>query len=224
MTAGQEDRFSLFLTVEAACQRHQAVWDTDFPAFAQAFAKFQEHVAEIGRLAADQRSAIRGATRQKIRTRRAMEDSARQLGGALAAWAEVNGQQPLAERVYLSRNAWHKLRDTVCLTRASLILKEGRARLADVADYGVTESLLDELAERSDAYRAELAGPRAAINTRKAATAGLTTHIAAASKVLRTRMDRLMPLLAAAHPAFGTDYQNSRILVDSGGRKRSGKG
>ena len=164
MTAGQEDRFSLFLTVEAACQRHQAVWDTDFPAFAQAFAKFQEHVAEIGRLAADQRSAIRGATRQKVRTRRAMED---------------------------------------------------------VADYGVTESLLDELAERCDAYRAELAGPRAAINTRKAATAGLSTHIAAASKVLRTRMDRLMPLLAAAHPTFGTDYRNSRILVDSGGRKRA---
>ena len=53
MTAGQEDRFSLFLTVEAACQRHQAVWDTDFPAFAQAFAKFQEHVAEIGRLTND---------------------------------------------------------------------------------------------------------------------------------------------------------------------------
>ena len=101
MTAGQEDRFSLFLTVEAACQRHQAVWDTDFPAFAQAFAKFQEHVAEIGRLAADQRSAIRGTTRQKVRTRRAMEDRARQLGGALAAWAEVNGQHrarlPVAE-------------------------------------------------------------------------------------------------------------------------------
>ncbi|MCB1065337.1 MAG: hypothetical protein KDN20_20780, partial [Verrucomicrobiae bacterium] len=91
--------FSLFLTVEAACQRHQSVWDTDFPAFAQAFAKFQEHVAEIRQLAADQRSAVRGATRQKVRTRRAMEDRARQLGGALAAWAEVNGQQPLAERV-----------------------------------------------------------------------------------------------------------------------------
>jgi uncharacterized protein YfaA (DUF2138 family) len=49
----------------------------------------------------------------------------------------------------------------------------------------------------------------------------ISTHIAAASKVLRTRMDRLMPLLATAHPAFGTDYWNSRILVDSSGRKRA---
>lgn len=224
MTSGQEDRLSMFLTVEAACQRHQAVWETGSPAFAQAFAEFQEHLAEIRRLSRDQRSAVRGAARQKSRARRAMESSAHRLGGALSAWAVVNGQQQLAERVHLSPNAWRKLRDTVSLTRASLILKEGRARLDDLADYGVTEPALDELSGLIDAYRAELAGPRAAIITRKGATAGLRTRFAAASGLLRARMDALLPLLAASHPAFGADYRHARIIVDSGGQRRPVEG
>ncbi|MCB1091285.1 MAG: hypothetical protein KDL87_07135 [Verrucomicrobiae bacterium] len=219
MTDGQEDRLSMFLAVEAACQRHRALWETERPAFARAFADFQGRVAEIRRLSDAQHSVVRAAKRQKSKARRAMEDSAHMLGGALSAWATVNGENRLAERAYLSRNAWLKLRDTVCLTRASLILKEGRSRLADLGDYGVTGPLLDDLEARIETYRTELAAPRMAIFTRKGATSGLKAGIAAASELLRTQLDKLMPILAADHPAFGTDYRNARVIVGSGGGK-----
>ena len=97
--------------------------------------------------------------------------------------------------------------------------RSGRSRLADLGDYGVTGPLLDDLEARIETYRTELAAPRMAIVTRKGATSGLKAGIAAASDLLRTQLDKLMPILAADHPAFGTDYRNARVIVDSGGGK-----
>ena len=76
----------------------------------------------------------------------------------------------------------------------------------------------EPLGDAIDAYHAQIVAPRTAIIDRKAATSTLAAAFDAADRVLVDRLDKLIPLLALTQAAFATDYRNSRIIVDSGGR------
>lgn len=216
MTDKQENKLGMYYSVVAACENHNAVW-SGLPAFATAFTEFQSHVDAIGDAAEAQETGVTGATKNKNTALKNLTDAAYPLGTAVQAWATVEGDTQLAERVYWSRSDYLYGRDADSETMARTVLTEATANLPALADYGVTQAKLDDLSAAIDAYHAVLVAPRAAITDRKAATAALVDHFTAADTVLKGRMDNLAPILAADTPEFGRDYENARIIVDSGG-------
>lgn len=216
MNDTQEDKLGMYFSVVSACEKHAAVWQA-LPAFVTAFGEFTDHVDAIRDTAEGQETGIAGNTREKNRARKALADTAYPLGMAIQAWALVSGNAGIGDRVYRPHSDYLRRRDTEAETMARIVLSEGTAHLADLADYGVTQAKLDALSDAADAYHAALTAPRSAITDRSAATAALLEHFAAADKVLKERMDKLVPILASDTPKFGVDYQNARIIVDSGG-------
>lgn len=223
MNDTQEDKLGMYFSVVSTCEKNAAVWQ-GLPAFVAAFGEFSEHVDAIRDTAEGQQTGIAGNTREKNRARKALADKAYPLGTAIQAWALVSGNGGIADRVHFAYSDYFYLRDTEAETRARIILAEGTTHLADLADYGVTQAKLDALSDAADAYHAALTAPRSAITDRSAATAALLEYFAAADKVLKERMDKLVPILASDTPKFGTDYANARIIVDSGGGGSGGGG
>ena len=218
MNGNQEDKLGMYYSVETACDKHSAVWQT-LPAFITAFGEFQTHVAAISDAAESQETGVTGASRSKNIVQKAVADEAYPIGTAVQTWATITGDNQLAKRVYKSMSDFnYYLRDTEVEIHARLVHTEATAHLAALADYGVTQARLDELDAAIDAYHALLVAPRTAITDRKAATAALKALFKQADTVLKTRMDKLVPILAKDHPAFVADYENARIIVDSGGK------
>lgn len=217
MNRRQEDKLSMYYAVIAACDKHNAAW-AGLAAFATGYTAFQGHVATIAAASGDQQAGTIGHARQKTQARAAMAAAATPLAGALQAWAAVESQPAVAAKIDFAPSDLLYGRDTLAEDRARLIHGEATTRLAALATYGVTQPLLDTLGDAIDAYHAQIVAPRTAIIDRKAATSTLAAAFDAADRVLVDRLDKLIPLLALTQAAFATDYRNSRIIVDSGGR------
>lgn len=213
MNDGQENKLSMYFAVVAACNKHTAAWQA-LTAFANAYTGFQSEVGDIGSAADEQRAGTTGSAKDKSARRQTMAEAAFPVGTALQAWALVNNDQALAARVYIRFTAYLNIRDTEAEQQARLVHKEATANLASLPDYGVTQQLLDELDAAIAAYHTALTAPRAAITTRKAATAAIKKSFVNADNLLKNRMDKLVPILAPQQPAFATDYWNARMIVD----------
>lgn len=221
MTDRQEDKLTMYYTVEAACDKHTAAWQT-LPAFVTHHTAFTAEVAAIAEEADNQRAGGTGATRDKSIARQAMAELAFPLGTAVQAWALITGDNQLAARVYHPVSDYFRGRDTEAEEIARLVHTEATANLAALADYGVTQPKLDALDAAITAYHAVLVKPRGAITDRKAATETMAEAFARADDILNNRLDKLVPILAADQPAFATDYRNARIIVDTGSRGSGG--
>lgn len=211
----QEDRLGMYFTVLATCERHADAWE-NVPAFAEAHAEFAGHVTAIRDQADAQSTGVRGSSRAKADAREALAATAYPIATAIQAWAAVAGEARVAERVRFTRSHFIHSRDTDAEIRARTVLAEATARDADLADYGVDPELIGHLAVAIDTYHDLIIAPRQAIVARSAATAALKKHFAAAHRVLKTRMDNLVPVIGVQNPDFARDYENARVIVDSG--------
>jgi hypothetical protein len=97
------------------------------------------------------------------------------------------------------------------------------ANLASLAPYGVTAAKLTDLKAKIDAYAASLSKPRDAVASGSTATKQMSDEFDAADAALNDQMDALVPQFAAANAKFVEDYNNARIIVDSGGGKAKAK-
>ncbi|MEM7013469.1 MAG: hypothetical protein AAF585_18510 [Verrucomicrobiota bacterium] len=210
----EEDKLSMYFAVIAACNKHNAAWSA-LTAFADGFAEFQLEVNAISKAAETQQAGITGAAKDKSASRQTMAEAAFPIGTAVQAWALFNEDETLAAKVYHPISDYlQNSRDSEAEQMARGVHTEATANLAQLADYGVTQQLLDELLSAINAYHNALAAPRGAITDRKAATAAIKSGITNADKILKNRMDKLVPILQITQPAFATDYKNARIIVD----------
>ena len=83
-----------------------------------------------------------------------------------------------------------------------------------LADYSITEAQLTELSTSVDDFSALIGQPRqrrsAALTANRAAEEG----IADAVNLLNDKMDNLVLLFKESHPAFYSDYEAARAIVD----------
>lgn len=215
----QEDKLSMYLAVKSACTRHQAVWST-LPAFATQYATFLAALDAIESAAGVQGAATTGARTDKANRRQAMSALAVQVGGAVEAYARIQGDNALAARVSVTPSDFTSARDTEAAQIADRILAEAQAAGAAVADYGVTADVITRLTAAIAAYRVHLSAPRDAIVARQGAGADLQAAFTTADTVLTNVLDLLIPVLRTQSAAFAVDYENARIIVNSATRSR----
>ena len=113
-------------------------------------------------------------------------------------------------------------RDTASRDKCQQIHDAGTENLAALTDYLITTALLTDLQQKIAAYNAAIQKPRQAKTNTKTATSQLEQVFAAADQVLGARLDKLVVQFEDANPTFFTNYQNARLIVDSGGGQGSG--
>lgn len=156
----------------------------------------------------------------KVDRRENRTQQAVRVGNALKTYALASRNAALAVRVSVTPSTFIKARDTEVAQIATRIRDEAASRVTLLTDYGIDGEQLTLLSEAIAAYHDLVPAPRQAINDRKAATATLKTAFARGDEIFDTAMDKLIPMLAARSPAFGTEFRNARIIVNSGTRAR----
>lgn len=222
MKAKQENKLSMYLAVQAVCDRNQSTWQV-LQAFVDGYADFGGRVSNIQNLAQSQSVDPTGLSADKDQLRRAMAEAATEVAGGVYAYAKKVKNNDLAAQTNVSVTTFMDGRDTLAATRALNVHAAATANLANLAPYGVTAAKLTALKAKVDAYSASITKPREAVGSGSTATKQMDDEFHAADAVLEDQLDMLMPQFKAANPTFVADYQNARIIVDSGGGKAKAK-
>ena len=212
----------MFLAVKAVCDRNNSTWQT-LQAFVDGYADFGARVINIQNLAQSQAVDSTGLSADKEALRKTMAAATVEVALATNAYAKKVKNNDLAAKTNVSVSTYMEGRDTLAATNALNIHAAATANLANLAPYGVTAAKLTALKEKIDAYSASLSKPRDAVASGSTATKQMSDEFDAADAALNDQMDALVPQFAASNAKFVEDYNNARIIVDSGGGKAKAK-
>ena len=216
MTSKQENKLSMYLAVKAVCDRNNTTWQT-LQAFVDGYADFGGRVTNIQNLAQSQAVDSTGLSADKEALRKTMATETATIAKAVNAYAKKVKNNDLAAKTNVSVSTFMEGRDTIAATNALNIHAAATANLANLAPYGVTAAKLTALKAKIDAYSASISKPRDAVGSGSTATKQMGDEFDAADAALNDQMDALAPQFASANAKFVEDYNNARIIVDSGG-------
>lgn len=208
----------MYLAVKAVCDRNNSTWQT-LQAFVDGYADFGAHVTNIQNLAQNQAVDSTGLAADKEALRRTMANAAVEIALATNAYAKKVKNNDLATKTNVSVSTFMEGRDTLAATNALNLHATVTANLANLGPYGVTAAKLTALKAKIDAYSASITKPRDAVGSGSTATKQMGGEFDAADAALNDQMDALIPQFAASNAKFVEDYNNARIIVDSGGGK-----
>ncbi len=209
---------SMFLSTQLVLQENQGKW-SGIPAFVQANADFDAGITALRAATTTQIKDLRGYTVDKQNSQERMWSLTMKVSGGVMAWAEVEGNQGLAQEMNVVQSEFAIYRDAVLAERCTGVHDVALANLANLVDYGVTAADTTALKAAIDAYIALLALPRMLVNVRKSVTSEIGLLIRDNMRLLSRRMDRLMRRFELSDPAFFRTYMNARIIIDQGSGK-----
>jgi len=223
MTKNQENRLSMFITVEQVTDFYSTEW-SNFTAFRDQYAEFKTIIQTINQTVVDQRRKITGVTKDKEVAKNNAVRKGLFISGAVCAYASVTGNNKMADRVSFGLHELSKGRDTELLADLRVILEVAQQNIAQLGDYDLTQDEIDEFAGYIDAYATVLENPRQAITNRSKATKKLKAQISAADTILKNRLDKLINRLKEKSPDFWMQYNDARKIINLGHRRKKDAG
>jgi hypothetical protein len=107
----------------------------------------------------------------------------------------------------------------VLVTICQVVHDETGKIAAQLGDYGVTETMLDEQQAAIDRFSEVIVMPRKGIIERKGATGALDIEFKRATRILR-KMDKVAGMVESSHEEVFRSYRNARTVIDLRGRKK----
>lgn len=220
MTDAQSNSLDMFLAVNKFYLQNKALID-GVPARALGFGQLGTNIIAINVNLGFQTGTTKGITQDKKVLRITLNTIALTILAPSMAWALSIGNNTMAEMFHVTKSQLEMLKDDTvgafCQMRLGLVSDN----LASMADYGITQPLLDTWAAAITDYDAVLADPRSAIVTRKQKTANLKQLFKQTSTLFTQTLDPLMLPLSLSDPEIYGQYQSARIIIDRG-KKSSG--
>lgn len=210
----------MFLATQLVLQENSAKW-SGVPALVQANADFDANISALQAATQTQVRDMRGYTKDKRTAEEKMIRQTLRVSGAVMAWAEVEGNQGLAEEMNVMQTELHNYRDAVVAERCKWVHDTALANLVSLGDYGLTAGDLTAQLNAITAYEEVLSKPRMMVTVRKGATSEIGLLVRDTMRLLTRRMDRLMRMYELGDPAFYRLYTNARIIIDAGSQRSS---
>ena len=212
MYTKQTNRVTMFDTVAAYLDSHNAVWSGMAP-LAAAVQSFKDKISAIG-TAAQQQETPTGAADSKAEARDDLEDVLFLTCEALAVLGHAGNDHELLANTALTRSTLDRMPDDELITRANVVLERANARKTELATLQVTPANLDELTQALNSFSGLKTQPRAASAERVAQTQSLESLIRDANGILRNQIDRLVNLFSRSDSEFVAGYRSARVVVD----------
>ena len=204
-------------TLSATLEEHKAKW-TSLGAFKRAVTAFNDcldTIDELARIQADKS----GAGAEKALCLVSLATDAHTIGSAVAALASDTSDASLAAKVAFSRSQLSGGRETQIITRCENIHAAATENLDALDDeYGVTQTKLNALQQKIDAFRTAQPKPRRTRAGSSAATEQLQECFAKADQIARTKLDKLVVQFEKSEPTFYSEYNAARRIGEAGSR------
>lgn len=136
----------------------------------------------------------------------------------LAVHATNTGNTALQNQTDYTESELEDMRPAELLGLSDLVLENLTANKTELVNLGLTEEDITIIADFIDNFETITSSPRTTITSRKAAGAQLRPQFAAASFILKEKLDKLMEQFRLTQPEFYNEYWNARDTVKYGTR------
>jgi hypothetical protein len=214
MTQAQINRGQMIDAVITFMNKNTAKWST-IAIIGMLMSKLNELFEAITEHKEAQNAAKVFIHKNKNEQKRIVADKADILNDTLAAYADIEENAELEYKADKSSSDLYKLRneDFKTVITETITLLEGN--LNNMADYGMTEPQITDLKTSFDNFLVMNGQPRQYRISSKVATESLKELFSKNSKLLDTKLDKLMKRYKNSDPNFYKGYLAARVIVDN---------
>ncbi len=193
----------------------------DLAALAPRVAQLNTYIIRINELAAIQDLPLAGPLDARDQAQEAAIKLTLSIAGPVRCYAEANERPELVALVDLSRADFIAIRKSERMRLAKRLLDAATPLAAQLAPFGVSAALLDELRNKINEGNSAALVPRTTNADKKAATVEMADTFSAIEHLLESEIDPLLTVLQATHPLAYTRYRIAREVIDRPGSRSS---
>lgn len=212
MTRDQINTFEMMEATNGYLDREAAVWSS-IPIVNTYKTTLAEAIAGIGQAAQNQEgarvfvgSAVRNL-KQVIATKMDILDD------TLEAYASDIEDSELQQQAQNAYSDYFRLSHEEFEVKTRNVIALLDAHVAAMADYGMTEEMINEVKASFNTFQEMRGKPRAYQVASRIATSTLDSYFTEGNKVLK-RMDNVLKRFKRSNPGFYTGYQAARLIVN----------
>lgn len=214
MNAKKEAKLSMYNAVLTHAEANTTITAT-VPAFATQVTTLRSIYNEIVDAAQNEAKAITGVAMDKTQVRKAATDLALQVSAAVFSYAAATSNNTLKEQVNFTASDFRNMRDEMVVPNCNNIHNLANTHLASLATYGITTTVLSDLADATEAYADIIATPRNAVAQRSSYSDTINTLMKDADALLKLQMDKVALQFKTDNLEFYNAYKQNRIILDA---------
>ncbi len=216
----EENHLSMFKIVDIETENHALVIDPILP-LKSARIRLKEVIFELGNAVQKQSTNITGITEEKMQRRQKMTDETFVVGQLVSAFAIAKNLKALDADVNYSITTLNRMPDDQVGIICDKVYVKAKENLPDLADYGITTNVLDELKALIDNYNAKTQVNKVAVNQRSEQTKVIAKLIREGKAILSDSFDKLMLILRNTNPEAYNAYVAARNSMPKRHAKKS---
>ncbi len=214
MNARNEAKLSMYNAVITHAEANTTITAT-VPAFATQVTTLRSIYNDIVDAVQNETKAITGVAMDKTQVRQIATDLALQVSAAVFSYAAATSNNTLKEQVNFTATGFKKMRDEMVVPNCNNIHNIATTHLASLAPYGLTTTVLSDLADATQAYADIIATPRNAVAQRTSYSEAIKNLMKDADSLLKLQMDKVALQFKINNPEFYNAYKQNRIILDA---------
>ena len=216
----QENHLSMFKTVDIATENHATVIDAILP-LKSARTELKQIIVNLGNAVQKQSTNISGYTEEKKQRRQKMTDQTFVVGQLVSAFAIAKNMIALDGDVNYSITTLNRMSDDEVGEICNKVYLKAKEHLADLADYGITTAVLNELKELIDNYNSKTQLNKVTLEQKSEQTKIIAQLIKDGKALLTNSFDKLMLILRNTNPEAYNAYVAARNSMPKRHAKKS---
>ena len=215
MNQRDENFVSMCRAVQDVLSKYTTVWESKV-AFKNQVATFNGLMDEVALAVEGAEIVTTGATGNKAQAEADAIKLTVNLAKRGSVYALEVGNMELHDQLRVTKSTLVRRPDTLTLAKMRDIHSRLEGIVAELGDYGVVASDLDNLKVLIDAFDDLIARPRTLIVERKGYNQGMIPALLTSIREVLYRMDSLINLFEGT--ALKQEYRDARIIIDLGRR------
>ena len=216
----EENHLSMFKTVDIATENHATVIDAILP-LKSARTELKQIIVNLGNAVQKQSTNISGYTEEKKQRRQKMTDQTFVVGQLVSAFAIAKNMTALDADVNYSITTLNRMSDDEVGEICNKVYLKAKEHLADLADYGITTAVLNELKELIDNYNSKTQLNKVTLEQKSEQTKIIAQLIKDGKALLTNSFDKLMLILRNTNPEAYNAYVAARNSMPKRHAKKS---
>ena len=219
MNRNQERKYSMYMAVSAFLAGVLASIIAKMPDMDNAIAKLIAYIQDIEETSEAQETNRIGYAQGKEITKEELVNIIFVLAGQVKSFAVNTNNPVLKNEVSYPISKLFAMADTGLLITAGRIIAKATQNIAELADYGVTAPLLNDIQLIVNNYTIKISQPRNATSLQVEETNQLEILFSKTDKLLKEKMDTLVIIVKNSDPDFYNVYKSNRKIIGPGYQK-----
>lgn len=205
----------MFLRVQKVMDAYASVWNGNSKITAN-YQTLVQHITTLKELHRQRGTGANGISQQKKALKDKMIDQTLRLLKATQSYAADTNDKTLQVRLDFSRSDFTRQREIALPNFCEQLRLEIAKHVANLSEYGVTPTSLDELAIIRSQFDSISPDARLAISAGKVVTGNLSDLFKTTVDLLGRQLDGKIEQYRDAHADFYRTYTNARTIIELG--------